>query len=70
MADHLVLDCQLFLLELVESDVIWVRSMLFLVDERFKMGVLLFESLDLRMSEVDPGAGRGPTATERGRRAG
>jgi len=40
MADHLILDLELFLLELVEADIVWVGAMFLFVDQRLEMSML------------------------------
>ena len=47
VADQHVLDPQFFLLELVKADIVGMRAVLFFVDERLELGMLLFEGLDL-----------------------
>lgn len=47
VADHLVLDPELFLLELVKPDIVRMGAMFLFVDERLELSMLLFEGLDL-----------------------
>ena len=47
MADQFILDPELFLLELVEADIVRMGSMFLFVDERLELSMLLFEGVDL-----------------------
>jgi hypothetical protein len=47
MADHQILDLELFLLELVKADIVRVGAVFLFVDERLELCMLLFEGLDL-----------------------
>ena len=47
MADQLILDLELFLLELVEADVVWMGTVFLFVDQGLEMCMLLFEVCDL-----------------------
>ena len=49
VAGHRVLEPQFLFLKAVEKVFVWVRPMLFLVDQRVKRGVLGFQSLDLSL---------------------
>ena len=47
VADQLILDPELFLLELVEADIVRMGAMFLFVDERLELSMLLFEGVDL-----------------------
>jgi hypothetical protein len=49
VADQLIFDPELFLLEFVKADIVGVGAVFLFVDERLELGMLLFEGIDLRL---------------------